>query len=98
MTRFPRIGTTIPKRTLASRKLVPNKHAVYLKLSNLELERQRRHVEIGHATSRVTSLKRRIGEIDREIARMLALHGVILPELGAVDPELDPGSGISIRY
>lgn len=72
MSRPPaQIRTTIPPRTMGARQKADTPHALHLRLSYLELERQRRIMETEQAQARILKLQQRIEEIDREKALMM---------------------------
>jgi len=60
-------------RTLSARSEAPiSAHKAYLRLSFLELERARRMQEVRACGDRCDAARSRFGEIDAEVARILA--------------------------
>jgi hypothetical protein len=110
MSRFARIRTTIPPRTYGTGRKATTPHALLLRMSFLELERQRRVQETEQLTVRGIKLQSRIEEIDREILVLrLALEQTVKPlaSAGALPVTLAAGrqimqgrqrSGFAIRY
>jgi hypothetical protein len=72
MSKFVRIRTTIPPRTYGSGRKAETPHALLLRMSFLELERQRRVLENEQLTMRSIKLLTRIEEIDREKLQLKA--------------------------
>lgn len=97
MSKFRRIRTTMPPKTLAGRRTQPDSHAVYLRMSYLAMERKRRQVEVDNLSTRLEMLRARLTVIDRELAKLA--DQVARPEL-FVEPEADQGGNamLSIRY
>lgn len=96
MSKFRRIRTTVPPKTLAGRRSQPESHAAYLRMSYLAMERKRRQVEVDNLTARLEVLQARLKVIDRDLAKLA--DQVAKPEL-FVDADLpDSGPSLSIRY
>jgi hypothetical protein len=66
MSQFVRVRTTIPPRTYGATRKAVTPHSLLLRMSFLELERQRRIQETEQLTARGIKLRSRIEEIDRE--------------------------------
>jgi hypothetical protein len=110
MSRFARIRTTIPPRTFGAGQKAATPHALLLRMSFLELERQRRIQEQEQLQSRGLKLQARIEEIDREKAQLktaLEAASQPLPTAGAVaisraatrpPSQARPRGGFAIRY
>jgi hypothetical protein len=110
MSRFARIRTTIPPRTYGTGRKAATPHALLLRMSFLELERQRRVQETEQLTARNIKLQSRIEEIDREMLVLRqALEQTVKPlaSAGAVAVTLAAGrhpmpgrlrSSFAIRY
>lgn len=80
MTKFTRIRTTIPPRTYGSGHKGTTPHTILLRMSFLELERQRRVQESEQLTVRKIASESRIEEIDREkLVLRLALEKAVEP-------------------
>jgi hypothetical protein len=108
MTRPVQIKTTIPASTLGKSKRSMAPHSLYLRVSFLELERQRHIQEIATSNGRSARLRQRIVAIEAEQTQLLAIlqadpKGVIggLMPVGAaeLDAEAAQGpAGVAIRY
>ncbi|MHB1101895.1 MAG: hypothetical protein ACYC0C_03755 [Devosia sp.] len=105
MTRPVQIQTTIPTRTFGKSKRSMAPHSLYLRVSFLELERQRHIVAIGRASGRSARLRQRIAAIEAEQTQLLALlqadpKGAIsgLVQVGVAEPDVQAPAGIAIRY
>ncbi len=96
MPRFKRIKTTVPGRTLGARRLRPTTHSIYLRLSYLALEKQRRLVEITNLEGRLDTLRKRLLVIDKEAEKLHSLGDLNREPLPADAPA--PSGTISIRY
>jgi len=80
MSKFTRIRTTIPPRTYGSGRKAATPAAILLRMSFLELERQRRVQQTGLLSVRAIKLRSRIEEIDREkLVLRLALDQTVEP-------------------
>ena len=80
MSSLARIRTTIPPRTFGAGRKSASPSAILLRMSFIELERQRRVQEIAQLQSRSIKLQSRIEEIDREKETLRkALDGVVEP-------------------
>jgi hypothetical protein len=80
MTQVARIRTTIPPRTYGAGRKASTPSAILLRMSFLELERQRRVQETAQMQARSIKLAARIEQIDREKATLRqALDGVVEP-------------------
>jgi len=70
MSRFVQIRTTIPPRTYGAGRKAVTPHTLLLRMSFLELERERRTQEIEQMRARGIRLQCRIEQIDREKATL----------------------------
>jgi hypothetical protein len=85
MSRTTAIRTTIPPRTYGAGRKSKTPHALLLRMSYLELERQRGILEIEQLQARAIKLRSRIGEIEREKAVLnIALEARTEPLAAAV--------------
>lgn len=110
MTRPSSIRTTIPPRTYGAGKKASTPSAILLRMSFLELERQRRVQENGQLQARGIKLLTRIEEIDREKAVLRqALDGAVVPTAASAagvavarapvrSAAIRPRGGFAIRY
>jgi uncharacterized protein (DUF111 family) len=110
MSKFARIRTTIPPRTYGAGKKAATPAAILLRMSFLELERQRRVQETELLSARAIKLQSRIEEIDREklvlrqaldqTVEPLASSGALPITRSAVRPsnQVRPRGGFAIRY
>ncbi len=110
MSRFVRIRTTIPPRTYGSGRKAATPHALLLRMSFLELERQRRTQELEQLQARAIKLQARVEEIEREKAVLrialedrvapLATAGAVTVSRAAAHPAAGgrPRGGFAIRY
>jgi hypothetical protein len=110
MSSFVRIRTTIPPRTYGAGRKAATPHSLLLRMSFLELERQRRVQETEQLTARAIKLHSRIEEIDREkLLLKQALESTVEPlaSAGALPvtraavrhgSQGRPRGGFSIRY
>jgi hypothetical protein len=110
MSRFTQIRTTIPPRTYGAGRKAATPHALLLRMSFLELERQRRAQEIEQLQARTIKLQSRIEAIEREktVLRValedrvepLAAAGVVAVSRAAARPSAQgrPRGGFAIRY
>jgi len=94
MAKFRRINTTVPQRTLGSRKVQAPTHAIYLRMSFLAMERRRRQVEVDNMQARLVLLRKRISVIDKELETLIATVGIPTPPVKG--SSLPPG--LAIRY
>lgn len=90
MSRAPNIRTTIPSRTYGMGRKSNSPHALLLRMSYLELERQRCIQETGQLQARAIKLQSRAEEIERETA-------VLRKMLDAKVTPLAVGGGLSSR-
>jgi hypothetical protein len=105
MTRPAQIQTTIPMRTFGKSKRSLAPHSLYLRVSFLELERQRHLLAIDQASGRSARLRQRIATIEAEQQQLLDLLradpkgaiGSIMP-IGMAEPDGQAPAGIAIRY
>ena len=97
MSKFRRIRTTVPPKTLAGRRTQPDSHAIYLRMSYLAMERKRRQIEVDNLGARLELFRNRLTVIDRELAKLA--DQVARPELFTEPDETDGGGAtLSIRY
>jgi hypothetical protein len=61
-----------------------SRHAVYLKMAMLEMERERRGKEHVSAAARVARTAKRIAQINEEVAKLGVLVGIEDPSEGAL--------------
>lgn len=73
MTRLVQIQTTIPARTLGKSKRSVAPHSLYMRVSFLELERERHLQEIANCNDRSARLQARLVTIEAEQSQLLAL-------------------------
>jgi hypothetical protein len=107
MTRPSSIRTTIPPRTYGAGRKSQTPSAMLLRMSFLELERQRRVLETTQLQARSVALQVRIEQIDREKAALRqSLDGVVEPTVASASgvapprptPRTRPRGGFAIRY
>jgi hypothetical protein len=110
MSRFTQIRTTIPPRTYGAGRKAATPHTLLLRMSFLELERQRRTQEIEQLQARTIKLQSRIEAIQREktVLRValedrvepLAAAGVVAVSHAGARPSVPgrPRGGFAIRY
>jgi hypothetical protein len=108
MSRSTAIRTTIPPRTYGAGRKSKTPHALLLRMSYLELERQRGLLEIEQLQARTIKLRSRIEEIEREKAVLsVALEARTAPLAAAVpgshaaarlSTQSRPRGGFAIRY
>ena len=110
MSRAPTIRTTIPSRTYGQGRKSNSPHALLLRMSYLELERQRCIQETEQLQARSIRLRARIEQIEREnslLKQMLEAkteplaatgRGVASSSLGSAQGSNRARHGLSIRY
>jgi hypothetical protein len=110
MSRATAIRTTIPPRTYGAGRKSKTPHALLLRMSYLELERQRSILEVEQLQARTIKLRSRIEEIEREKAVLnvalesrtapLAAAGAVTVSHAAARPATQgrPRGSFAIRY
>jgi hypothetical protein len=106
MSRCIAIRTTIPPRTYGAGRKSKTPHAMLLRVSYLELERQRGIQEIEQLQARSIKLRSRIEQIEREkavlhvaIEKQTAPLAAAVSHAGAERPTRSrPRGSIAIRY
>lgn len=99
MTRVPRIRSTIPPATFGQQRERLSKHAIYLKLSHLELEKRRRGAEMDLMRSRLTALQQRVNALTEEIERLKALEAEIADAATGFEASApEAGGALRIEY
>jgi hypothetical protein len=110
MSRFAQIRTTIPPRTFGAGRKSASPRALLLRMSFLELERQRRTQEIEQLQARAIKLQARIEAIEREKSFLrvalenrvepLAAAGAVPVSRAAMPPPANGRArgGFPIRY
>lgn len=110
MSRPPSIKSTIPPRTYGQGRKSSSPHALLLRMSYLELERQRCITETEQLQVRATKLRARIEEIERDTEILKQMLATKTQPLAATGHGASGGSfssfagggkarnGLAIRY
>lgn len=100
MTRLVQIQTTVPARTLGKSRRSVAPHSLYMRVSFLELERERHLQEIANCNERSARLHARLAAIEVEQVQLLALlQASSGPRRDSTMPQQPTiGGGLEIRY